>query len=861
MSEELLQRDLISNPPTIGYWKYYNIGQTNINTLKRYKIIPEIDYQPFGRRKPDGILTRNNKVEAVIEYKQPGELNSDDKISSVIADWINVAKLLNSNILILTDRVNNFIWINVLANERILNEDGSPINIDFSFTEQSLKLIDKILTSISEDNSQIIPIQLKDPTPLARQIWQDIWSVSGETPENCLYAFVELFIFKYLSDLNVLTGSHSFNHLLSLYEIDSEDEVMVFYANNIRSKIKELFPQSPTDGTTIINGTIFVNKNGEAVKGYSSIFKRSLERLQVEGNLENIHHDFKSKLFESFLKESISKKNWGQFFTPLKIVRSIVKMADFYEGMSICDPACGVGKFLLEPILQNPDLFFEITNQSIQPKIQLFGFDKGFDKDEQKTIILAKANMLIYLSDYIRNSPQLVNKFSEYFNNTFSLVTDNILGTLAKPENETYDLILTNPPYVTSGSSNIKEEIRKQGLQNYYSISSLGIEGLFLQWVVNALKPGGKAFVIIPSTILNRIPDKYLRRFLIAKCSIDAIISLPKKAFFTTNKKTSLIVLTKKRNENMIQTDPVFCFLVSEIGETMDVYRFDKEENHLVDASELFNQFRNAKNRFNPDVNPRCKLIPFDFFNSNVDSSWIIEEKWNNDERIELGLEDEIPIVSPIEYREMLAEKASTLSDLREAINELSITDQINYRLIDITNDTEFQLIRGKRITKKTINANQGNIPVYSSSKERSHVLGFISEKYLHDKKLRLLEQPSILFNIDGSVGYCFKRNDKKYSFIDVVAALIPRSDNIDLDYLEYELQRALRETGANYDTKLYFGKIRDRKIQVRIPIDENGVFDLNLQKRISSRRNDITQIQKEVEKIFNELTTVIVKE
>jgi hypothetical protein len=69
-----------------------------------------------------------------------------------------------------------------------------------------------------------------------------------------------------------------------------------------------LFPKAE-DGTTIINGTIFVNKEGEAISGYGSVFKRVLERFKKQGKLENIDYDFKSKLFESFLKESISRKS------------------------------------------------------------------------------------------------------------------------------------------------------------------------------------------------------------------------------------------------------------------------------------------------------------------------------------------------------------------------------------------------------------------------------------------------------------------------------------------------------------------------------------------------------------------------
>lgn len=326
---------------------------------------------------------------------------------------------------------------------------------------------------------------------------------------------------------------YSFYDLLGRYSNNNENEVLEYYASTVRVKIKELFPGNLKDKTTIINGTIFVSKDDKAVSGYATVFYRILKRFNDFGTLENIDYDFKSKLFETFLKESISKKNWGQFFTPLKVVRAIVNMVDITEGMIICDPACGVGKFLLEPILPNLDRLYKIEKDTngkdiLKPQITLYGFDKGFDKDEQKTIILAKANMLIYMSGMIKEHPDITKQFAQLFNNTFLLQTNSILGTLARPVTDKYDLILTNPPYVMSGSSNLKDEIAKDiSLNNYYEVSAMGIEGLFMEWIVRALKPGGQAFIVVPDGIMNRSNDKKLRDFILEKCYIDAVISLP----------------------------------------------------------------------------------------------------------------------------------------------------------------------------------------------------------------------------------------------------------------------------------------------------------------------------------------------
>ena len=100
----------------------------------------------------------------------------------------------------------------------------------------------------------------------------------------------------------------------------------------------------------------------------------------------------------------------------------------------------------------------------MNPGITLVGYDKGTDeKEDERTIILAKANMLIYFSELLSkyNSPEFLKAFAEgAFNKVFCLIRSN-LGTFGKVEEEPYDLILTNPPYVTSGSNSLRRGYRR----------------------------------------------------------------------------------------------------------------------------------------------------------------------------------------------------------------------------------------------------------------------------------------------------------------------------------------------------------------------------------------------------------------
>lgn len=854
MSEELIQRNLVEAPEKMGDWNFYNIGATTLKALKGAKIIPDRDYDEYEKKKPDALIVKKPLVIAAIEYKQPKELRTDKQVAAAIAQELGTAQALQAKIYIVTDGKKSY-WINPETGNEILQEDGSKITLNFDKkSTECITLINKIRSSINATNDRIKAAATVDPLPLAEKVWQDLWAVSGATPENCLYTFVEIFIFKYLSDLGVLRGMYSFYDLLGRYAGNNDNEVLEYYASVVRVKIKELFPGNPKDKTTIINGTIFVSKDDKAVSGYATVFKRILNRFNDFGTLENIDYDFKSKLFETFLKESISKKNWGQYFTPLKVVRSIVNMVDIVPGMEICDPACGVGKFLLEPILHELHRYYTVEDGELKPQISLCGFDKGFDKDEQKTIILAKANMLIYMSGMIKEHPDMTQKFAQLFNDTFLLQTNSILGTLAKPIKDKFDLILTNPPYVMSGSSNLKEEISKQQeLKDYFAISAMGIEGLFMEWIVRALKPNGKAFVVVPDGIMNRSNDKKLRNFILDNCYVDAVISLPLNAFFTTNKKTYILALTKKTPVNVggvatleRQTNPVFTYFCSEIGETRDVYRFDIEQNDLETASDLFNMFKGAKTKFKTS-DKRCKVVPIDdFYNG---SHWSVDRWWTREEKIELGIEEEEKAIDLTTYISMINDTSAILTESIEPLQEL-IAKQLastDKKKVSLSDKALFTLSLGKRLLKKDFITAKGDIPVYSAN---------VFEPFVYTDKSNITDfsKAYVLWGIDGEFSFNVMERGTIFASTDHCGTIKILDDQIDPYYLAYIMEETRHKYG--FDRGLRASLTNMKAFNIDIPIKPDGSFDLDAQKSLAESLLCLRQTRKTIYEKMTQLMT-----
>lgn len=716
MSEELIQQGTTNHGLKLGIYEFYNVPNTTLNDLKKYKIIPNQQYGDYKNQRTDALLVdrRNKKkirVILTIEYKKPTEFKTEDQQKKAIEQGNTLCQLIGSKIGLATDNT-TFIWFNpnqpttenqyeddkgkersytviqesngsdfvreFLITQKVDEEDVSKLDSKTRLSLQSVELVNKHITTT---NSKLQEEKVKDPTSLAKQIWQDVWSVEGAGPEKCLYTFLELFIFKYLSDLGILIEDGSankvnFKDILAL----PADKAFKNYSTNVRPYLKEMFPASEEDNTTIINGTVL---NPE-VPEHSHVFHKILERFQKFGELTNIDPAFKSKVFEAYMKEDIGKKNWGRYFTPRKIVDAMIEMSDIDilpEGSAVCDPACGVGGFILEPIkVRNNGLnyYYKVRGNEIIPRIRFIGYDKGFDKEEQLTIILAKSNMLIFLSELLKNNPTFNENFAELMNSTFKLQTNTILGTLSRTEKDKYDLIMTNPPYVTSGSSNYKEAIARDGtLSDFYKVNGMGVESLFLEWIIRSLKPGRKAFVIVPYGILNRQNDYKVRKLIRDECIIDALISLPVNTFYTTPMKTYILIITKKPEAEEgrpkeEQKQPVFTYLVSHIGETLDAKRFeDPEHNDLPEMVSLYNQFKGSKDKFNSTSN-RCKIQPIDKFVPNDPfSHWQVDRWWTNEEKVELGIEEEDIVMSLDEFKEKIEDTAKQIDKIRTELGIL----------------------------------------------------------------------------------------------------------------------------------------------------------------------------------------------
>jgi len=199
------------------------------------------------------------------------------------------------------------------------------------------------------------------------------------------------------------------------------------------------------------------------------------------------------------------------------------------------------------------------------------------------------------------------------------------------------------------------------------------MEGLCLKWIIKNLKRKGQAFIVLPDSIFNVFANKVLRDEIKKNCYINCIISLPAKTFFNTPKKTYVLGITKKdcdedECENLKQDFPVFTYLVSNIGETLDINRFEIPENDLDNAKNLFNQFKGSPNNFQTD-DPRCKLQPIEKFEN--EKYWIIDKWWSKEEKEKLGISEKEEVFTIDEFKEEMKNIKENFDKLNKILEGL----------------------------------------------------------------------------------------------------------------------------------------------------------------------------------------------
>lgn len=212
-------------------------------------------------------------------------------------------------------------------------------------------------------------------------------------------------------------------------------------------------------------------------------------------------------------------------------------------------------------------------------------------------------------------------------------------------------------------------------------------------------------------------------------------------------------------------------------------------------------------------------------------------------------------------YENIYIKKDILMSKRKQLKNTSLEIDLSNYKYKEVFVSEIFNLnesTNNSKFTKKFIRENPGDIPVYGATKLKNEVgYGYVCDnatiKNANGKKSYVKYfRDCLTYNIDGSAGYIFYR-EGKFSLSEKVRPLIIKEkyrNSLDYEYLKYIAEPIFRRNirgrkgpnGENEFTKISNTIIKD--LLIPIPINENGNFDISLQKEIATMYKNAEQIK-----------------
>jgi type I restriction enzyme M protein len=225
---------------------------------------------------------------------------------------------------------------------------------------------------------------------------------------------------------------------------------------------------------------------GDIYAGAISRFSNpvNLKRLinlidEIEWTSLNI--DIKAAAYEGLLEKSASegKKGAGQYFTPRVLIQTIVscmkpdprKIKDF----TINDPACGTGGFLV--------CAYEWLIEQSKGSFEREDAKRIAYKTYSGTELVARPRRLALMNLLLHGIHANI------------YLGDSIYEPLI---NSRHDCILTNPPFGTKGAN-------QAPTRDDFTVETSNKQLNFIQHVVNTLKPGGRAAMVLPDCNLHTI--------------------------------------------------------------------------------------------------------------------------------------------------------------------------------------------------------------------------------------------------------------------------------------------------------------------------------------------------------------------
>jgi len=350
------------------------------------------------------------------------------------------------------------------------------------------------------------------------------------------------------------------------------------------------------------------------------IFRKSQSRIQDPAKLKRLIElinaetwlgldvDVKGEIYEGLLQKNAEdiKSGAGQYFTPRPLIKAIVEVMRPEPGMTICDPACGTGGFLLAA--------HDYISKQYPLDIDQKKFLK-FDAFRGKDIVDAVVRLCV-MNLYLHGIETPVESGD-------SLIAD---------PGDRFDMVLTNPPFGKRSSITIvnnegkadKESLVYERPDFWATTSNKQLN--FLQHVKTLLDINGRAAIVMPDNVLfEGGAGETVRRKLLHECDVHTLLRLPTGIFYRPGVKVNVLFFDRKPASEKPWTEKLWIYdFRTNMHFTLKTNTLHYE--HLQDFVHCYN----AQNRHERKEIERFKVFTYEELMQrdkvNLDILWLKDE-------------------------------------------------------------------------------------------------------------------------------------------------------------------------------------------------------------------------------------------
>lgn len=263
-----------------------------------------------------------------------------------------------------------------------------------------------------------------------------------------------------------------------------------------------------------------------------ALLRRLIADLIDKEHWGSLDADVKGDAYEGLLERNAedTKSGAGQYFTPRALIRAIVDVMRPGPDLTIMDPACGTGGFLLA------------AYDYISGSHKLDRRQKEFLKRDalRGVEIVESAARLCAMNLLLHGIGEEV----------CPVLRDD---SLSRKPSVFYDMVLTNPPFGKKSSLTFVngegEESRdnRAVVREDFWVSTSNKQLNFLQHVKSLLTIHGRAALVAPDNVLfEGGAGETVRRKLLHECDVHTLLRLPTGIFYAQGVKANVVFFDRK---------------------------------------------------------------------------------------------------------------------------------------------------------------------------------------------------------------------------------------------------------------------------------------------------------------------------